>query len=93
MIATRFAPPPCSGSTASPGHSSNLKEQEKIMRTHRIPGRSNQLMEKLRTKSIDFTNGIVRGIAKELRHIRQQETWDQLRSHNQRQPSQDASQQ
>jgi hypothetical protein len=93
MTATRFAQPSFSGSTASPGHSGDLKEPEKIMRTHRIPGRSNQLVEKLRAKRIDFTNGIVRAIAKELRHIRQQEISDPLRSHNQRQPSQDASQQ
>jgi len=63
------------------------------MRTHRIPSRLHRLIEKLRTKWIDFSNGIVRAIAKELRHIRQQEIRDQLRSHNQRRPSQDASQQ
>jgi hypothetical protein len=93
MTTTLFAPPLFSGSSASPGRSANLKEYEKIMRTHRIPSRLNQLIEKLRTKWIDFTNGIVRTIAEELRHIRLQEIRDQVRSHNQRQPSQDASQQ
>jgi hypothetical protein len=63
------------------------------MRTHRIPGRSNQLIEKLRTKRTDFTEGILRAIAQDLRHIRQQEIGDQLRPRYQRQPLQDASQQ
>jgi hypothetical protein len=63
------------------------------MRIHRIPGRSNQLIEKLRTKRTDFTEGILRAIAQDLRHIRQQEIGDQLRSRYQRQPLQDASQQ
>jgi hypothetical protein len=93
MTTTLFAPPPFSGSSASPGRSANLKEHEKILRTHRIPSRLNQLIEKLRTKWIDFTNGIVGAIAKALRHIPQQEIREQLRSLNPRQPSQDASQQ
>jgi hypothetical protein len=63
------------------------------MRIHRIPGRSNQLIEKLRTKRADFTEGILRAIAQDLRHIRQQGIGDQLRSRYQRQPLQDASQQ
>jgi hypothetical protein len=92
MVTILFASP-FSGSTASPGHYTNLKEHEKIMRTRRVPSRWNQLTEKLRTKWIDFTNGIVRAIAKELLHIRQEEIREQLRSHNQRQPSRQASQQ
>jgi Mn-dependent DtxR family transcriptional regulator len=92
MTTTLFAPP-FSGSSASPGRSANLKEREKITRADRIPSRLHRLIEKLRAKWIDFSNGIVRAIARELRHIRQQEIRDQLRSHNQRRPSQDALQQ
>jgi|HubBroStandDraft_2_1064218.scaffolds.fasta_scaffold16700_7 hypothetical protein len=92
-MTTKLFAPPFSRSSASPGRSANLKEHEQFLRTHRIPSRLNQLIEKLRTKWIDFTNGIVGAIAEELRHIRQQEIRDQLRCHVQRQPSQDASQQ
>ena len=44
----------------------------------------NQLIEKVRKKWIDLSNGIVRAIAKELLHIRREEMKEQLGAYNQR---------
>jgi predicted metallopeptidase len=63
------------------------------MHPNHILSDGNRLMEKLRGKWIDFTDGIVRAIAKELLHIRQEEMKEQLRAHNQREQSREASQQ
>jgi hypothetical protein len=62
------------------------------MRLNQIPSHWNLHMEKLRSKWIDFTNGIVRAIANELLNIRREETKDRLRAHHQREQSREPSQ-
>lgn len=42
------------------------------------------LIERVRKKWIDFSNGIVRAIVEELLHIRREEMKEQLRAYNQR---------
>jgi hypothetical protein len=93
MSGALFASLPFPGAPASPGHSINFKEHEKIMRAHQTSGHWNQHIGKLRKKWIDFTNGVVRAIAKELAHIRREELRELRRAHNQREQSREASQQ
>ena len=64
--------------------SSKLKEHETIMHLNDILRDGNQLIEKVRKKWIDLSNGIVRAIAKELLHIRREEMKEQLGAYNQR---------
>lgn len=62
------------------------------MRPDNISSHWNQFVEKLLRKWIDFTNGIVRAIAKELTRIRREEVQEQLRAHIQREQSREAPQ-
>jgi hypothetical protein len=62
------------------------------MRPDNISSHWNQFVEKLRRKWIDFTNGIVRAIAKELTRIRREEVQERLRAHIQREQSREAPQ-
>jgi hypothetical protein len=62
------------------------------MRPDNIPSHWNQFAEKLRRKWFDFTNGIVRAIAKELTRIRREEDQELLRAYNQREQSREAPQ-
>jgi len=64
--------------------SSKLKEHQTIMRPNHVLSDGNQLIERVRKKWIDFSNGFVRAIAKELLHIRREEMKEQLRACNQR---------
>src|ERR1700728_4157935 len=81
-----------SRSRGSPG-ARHLPAAVPILRRRRIRNRSNQLLEKLRTKRIEFSNGIVRAIAQELLRILQREINYPLCAHDERQPLQDAPQQ
>ncbi len=61
-----------------------------MMRLGQTLSRLKQYLEKLRTKCLDFSNGVVQALMEEEMKIRREETDERIRKGNQRKESQEA---
>jgi hypothetical protein len=63
------------------------------MRPYRTRNHLSEFMHKLRGKWMEFSNGIVRAVGRELTQMNQEEMREKLRAYNQRERSRERSQQ